>query len=112
MKLATLLIAFASLTHGSGFATGTIKPNTMSRLSLPLKGNEATTIIVKGNGGDLDCYLYAGREDGAPFGKFVARDTSSRDGCSLAVRPSKDETYTLLVQNSSDHDERYTLTVK
>lgn len=69
-------------------------------------------MIVRASGaaGDLDCYLYHGTEPGMPFGKFVARDVSSKDGCDMRIDPDKDETYLLLVQNSSDHDEHYAVT--
>lgn len=107
MFAAVALFAGAALAAGNGFAEGTLKPQTMARVNIPAQAKQALNIQVRGNGGDIDCYLYHGKEPGQPFGKFVTRDDSSKDGCDLRVVPDKDETYLLLVQNCSEHDEHY-----
>jgi hypothetical protein len=107
MIVATMLFTGAALAAGDGFAEGTLKPQCMARVSIPAKARQALNIRVTGSGGDLDCYLYHGKEPGQPFGKFVTRDDSDKDGCDLRVVPDRDETYLLLVHNVSEHDEHY-----
>jgi len=117
MKIAGIILAVAALAvaavsfagTGSGFSEGTLKPQCMARVSIPVAAKEAISIQVRGNGGDLDCYLYRGKEPGQPFGKFVTRDDTSKDGCDLRATSVQGETFLLLVQNTSNHDEHYTV---
>jgi hypothetical protein len=93
---------------GSGFFGGDAKPQAMYRMSLNLDTTK-TVITVTGDGkGDMDCYLYEGR---FPNATFVTRDDSSRDGCRLEVTAKKAGLYQLLVQNTSDKTEHYTVVV-
>jgi hypothetical protein len=112
MVVAAVFFASSALASGNGFAEGSLKPEAMARVNIPAVAKQAVEISVRGNGGDLDCYLYHGREPGQPFGKFITRDTSDKDGCVLKVLPDKDETYLLLVQNTSNHVERYVVTTR
>ena len=97
---------------GNGFTEGTLKPQHMVQVHVPVTGHQTFYIQVTGNGGDLDCYLYRGKEPSMPFGKFVTRDDTARDGCDLRVKSDRDEVYLLLVQNSSNHDEHYVVSTR
>jgi hypothetical protein len=98
---------------GDAFFEGDAKPGNLNRVVLALKGNEQTVISVTGNGrGDIDCYLYRGdfKTHDADVVN-VASDTSKRDGCRLNVSPTKTGTYLLLVQNTTNSIEHYTVNV-
>ena len=107
---AAILTVAATSLAGDGFTEGTLRPQAMARVDVPAVAKQALSIRVVGNGGDIDCYLYHGKEPGAVFGKFVTRDDSNKDGCDFRVVPDKSETYLLLVQNTSDHPEHYAVT--
>jgi hypothetical protein len=93
--------------------TGTIASQSMARVNLDLPVNAFSLISVAGSGGDLDCYLYTAATPGKLLGIFVTRDDSSMDGCVIGITPQPgNEKYMLLVQNASNHDESYTVTVQ
>lgn|SRR5579871_2751055 len=113
MKFAALVLVIAHLVGGgAGFFAGDAVPERMYPIGMDLKGHELTTITVTGHGqGDMDCYLYKGsfRTHDAVF---VTRDTSNANGCTLTVNPESDAHMTLLVQNTGEKPQHYTVVVQ
>jgi hypothetical protein len=110
--LAALFIATtATAATYVGVVAGTAKPSQMVRYAFEAAPDQGVTVEVTGKGGDIDCYLYS-YDEASKQQHFLARDTSSRDGCSfhLGGRP-KATKFWLLVQNSSDHDESYVVNI-
>lgn len=96
-----------------GFWSGIARPQVMYPFKMLLNAHEKTHVVVTGSGGDLDCYLYRGNYQTVTKDvHFVIRDDNSlKDGCDLTVTPDKLGPWLLLVQNQSNHDERYVVNV-
>lgn len=107
----TLLIASSALAATySGFVTAKALPSQMIRYEFTAAPHEPTHFKVTGRGGDIDCYVYTHQGDARL--QIVGRDTTARDGCDITVpaRPTM-TSYFMVVQNSSDRTEVFTLLI-
>ena len=112
VALLSVLAAVPSDARYTLFRTATAKPTQTIGYEFYAELDEPVRFKVTGRGGDMDCYLYVHSPTSRADMRLVVRDTSRADGCDVSV-PARETpmNYLIVVQNSSDHDEVFTLLI-
>jgi hypothetical protein len=86
--------AHASPSKGTMMAFPVVPPRTGTMFSdLEFRGSEPTTIVVTGQGGNVDCTVFNDKSS------IVASDDGPANSCKFLITPKVRSKYTLLVTN-------------